>query len=157
MAYLQLEAGKRSIIMFDGICNLCDGFVNFVYNRDNDNRFVFCPLQSALGQKLLVKYDLPTEITTIVFIEEETDLVWIESSAVLRICGYLASPYHWLYGCLAVPPIIRNLVYRFIAYNRYSLFGIKDSEACGFNPGLRKRFIDYAKVVEYCSEGVKDV
>lgn len=144
-----MQEGKRSIILFDGICNLCDGFVNFVYARDKTNKFYFAPLQSDLGQTLLFEYNLPSDLSTIVYISEEEHKFYTQSSAVLRIAYYLTFPWFLLFYLIVIPWFIRDFVYNAVAKNRYRIFG-KNKGQCSYVPGLRKRFLDFTQQ-EDCS------
>jgi len=141
--------GKRSIILFDGVCNLCDGFVNFVFDRDTRGIFCFVSLQSKTGRDLLSKHNMDRELKTIVYIEETTGSAFTQSGAVLRIISYLNFPWSLGYGFVLVPSIIRNTVYSCVASNRYRWFG-KHTEACKYRPGLRKRFLEWSSEDVVC-------
>jgi predicted DCC family thiol-disulfide oxidoreductase YuxK len=69
-----MEEGTRRIVLFDGVCNLCDGFVNFVFGRDTERKIVFAPLQSATGRDLCEQYGIPTDLKTVVYIDETQGL-----------------------------------------------------------------------------------
>ncbi len=149
MSQFNLDAGKRKIILFDGVCSLCDGFVNFVQQRDVNNVFCFSRLQSPTGKTLLRKYNLPTKLKTIFYIEEDTDLVFSRSSAVFRILSYLPTPWSFFYGLTCIPPVIRDFGYETVARYRYIIFGKKDPNgACPYNPNLRKKCIDWGEECE---------
>ncbi len=130
---------QPSIILFDGVCNLCNGFVNFVIDRDPDAKFKFGALQSEEGQKLVVQYhlqDVPLESVILI----ENGKAYRESSAALRIAKGMKGLWKLFYVFMIVPPFIRNAVYRFIARNRYKWFGKR--EVCRIpEPGIMKRFI----------------
>ena len=130
---------EPSIILFDGVCNLCNGFVNFVIDRDPEGKFKFGALQSEEGQKLVHQYhlqDVPLESVILI----ENGIAYRESSAALRIAKGMKGGWKLFYAFLIVPPFIRNAVYRFIARNRYKWFGKQDT--CRIpEPGIMKRFI----------------
>jgi predicted DCC family thiol-disulfide oxidoreductase YuxK len=132
---------SERVILFDGVCNLCDGFIRFVFKNDPSGRFRFAPLQSAVGQELLARHGLIVlagDPDSVVLIDDGH--AWTRSSAALRILGGLRGPWPAFTVFLAVPIPLRDGVYRLIARNRYRLFGKKD--ACSLPPaGLRERFL----------------
>jgi len=133
--------GSRHIVMFDGVCNLCDGFVNFVFDRDGQKEFFFCPQQSRLGQEILVKWNLPRDLSTIFYIDEPQGKAYSKSAAVLSILHRLNYPWPALYYFIWIPYFVRDFVYSLIAGTRYKTFG-KHNGACPFKPGLGRRFLD---------------
>jgi len=133
--------GTRKIILVDGVCNLCNGFVNFVFALDANKEFMFAAQQSRAGQEIIKRYGLRTDLKTIYYVEEETRSTWQQSSAVLRVMSYLPAPYSALYWFMAVPWFVRDPVYKIIATNRYRLFGKHDGDVCYRRPGVQKRFL----------------
>ncbi len=118
---------ENPIILFDGICHLCNGFVAFVIQRDSKARFRFAPLQSEVGKRLLIESGVPLQANeSVVLIEAGKGSV--ESKAVLRTMKILPWPWKLMYGFIVVPRPIRDAVYRWIARNRYRWFG--KSESC---------------------------
>ena len=142
---------SRKIVLYDGVCSLCDFFINFVHAHDTQNIFSFCRLQSDTGKELLKRYRQPF-LKTVIYIEEDTEQCWSHSSAVLRIMSYLSIPWNLLYGFVIVPKFVRDFCYSVVASNRYRLFGKKDG-ACPYNPGLRKKCIDWG---ENCDEEAEE-
>ena len=128
-----------SIILFDGVCNLCNGAVQFVIRHDPNARFHFAPLQSELAQQLLAKWqhNIPT-YSSIVLIADEK--IYIKSTAVLTICGQLSGGWKMARTLLIIPRFIRDGVYNFIARNRYRWFG-KKKECMIPTPELKQRFL----------------
>lgn len=128
------------IILFDGICNLCNNSVQFVIKHDKGNNFMFATLQSTTGQSLLLQYNLPQEgFNSFVLIKDEK--VYLKSTAALNVAKNLNGPVKLLYGFIIVPAFIRNSVYNFIAKNRYKWFGKKES--CMIpTPALQSRFLN---------------
>ncbi len=128
------------IILFDGVCNLCNNSVQFVIKHDTDNKFMFAALQSPTGQALLQQYNLPQqELNSFVLIKDEK--VYLKSTAALNVEKNLNGPVKLLYGFIIVPEFIRNAVYNFIAKNRYKWFGKKES--CMIpTPALQSRFLN---------------
>lgn len=117
---------SKSIILFDGVCNLCNNAVQFVIKHDALDKFVFTALQSTTGQKLLMQYNLPLAgFDSFVLIENGK--VFLKSTAALQIAKQLSGPVKLLYGFIIVPSFIRNTVYTVVAKNRYTWFGKKDS------------------------------
>ena len=117
---------NKPIILFDGVCNLCNNAVQFVIKHDPSDKFMFAALQSETGQQLLQQYNLPTAgFDSFVFIQNEK--VFLKSTAALQVAKQLSGPIKLLYGFIIVPAFIRNTVYAFVAKNRYKWFGKKDS------------------------------
>ena len=129
----------HSIILFDGVCNLCNGAVNFVIKRDPRNVFKFTPLQEKQGVLLLKKHAVDSrKLDSIVLIENGN--VYIKSSAALRIAKKLSGLWPLFFVLLIIPSFIRDGVYDFIAKNRYKWFGKK--EQCMIpTPGFREKFL----------------
>jgi len=130
---------ERLNILFDGVCNLCSGFVVFTIKRDPHAKFKFASLQSNEGGNLQKEFGIDTEnIKTIVLVEN--DNYYIKSDAVLRIFKHLDGMWFILYYLIFIPRPIRNFVYDLVANNRYRWFGRKD--VCMLpTPELKKRFL----------------
>ncbi len=115
------------IIIFDGVCNFCDGYINFVMDHEQSQRLKFAPFQSEIGRKILRSSGInPDQISTLYFYEE--GVMYEKSTAVLRIIRYLNSPWNWAYSLVFIPRFLRDIIYSWIAKNRYKFFGMK--EAC---------------------------
>ena len=118
---------KRPIILFDGVCNLCNGGVNLALDLDPPGRLRFAALQSPAGRALLVRAGRdPNDISSIVLVEETN--AYVKSDAVLRIATYLENPLLPAAGTLGAlfPGILRDAVYDVVADNRYDILGMKD-------------------------------
>ncbi|UJF32682.1 thiol-disulfide oxidoreductase DCC family protein [Paenibacillus hexagrammi] len=127
------------VILFDGVCNLCSGAVQFILRNDPKGRFRFASLQSAYGRESLRQFGLPEDISTIVLLEQGR--AYTQSTAALRIAKRLRGVWPLTYSAILVPPAVRNIVYRWIARNRYRWFG--KSEQCMLpKPEYRNRFLD---------------
>ncbi len=128
-----------AIILFDGVCNFCNGSVNFIIEHDAANYFKFAPLQSAVAQNLLEKYKIDKAATdSVILIEDET--AYTHSTAALRIARKLDRALSWFYLFVVVPKFIRDFFYKLFAKYRYRLFG--KTEACMMpTPEMRERFI----------------
>ena len=133
------EMETAPVLLFDGVCNLCEGSVRFILKRDPRGIFRFASLQSQAGQALLKRFQLPTDdFDTMVLIEQ--DRVFTQSSAALRVAKRLTFPWPFFAIFWVVPRFLRNFFYRIIARNRYRWFGKK--EACLIpTPELRSRFL----------------
>ena len=127
------------IILFDGVCNLCNASVQFVIRHDPQARFKFAALQSATAEKLLQNCAVDrASLDSVILVEDGH--VYIESDAALRIARKLGSGWSLFAGFSIVPRPIRDAVYRFIARNRYRWFG--KQESCMMpTPDLRARFL----------------
>lgn len=131
--------GSHAVVLFDGVCNLCNASVNFLIDRDAEAVFRFAPLQSDLGQRLVADCDLDSEDTIVLV---EGGRCYTRSAAVLRVARRMDGAWPLLSVLLAVPRPLRDAVYRFVARNRYRWFGKQD--ACRLpTPDLRRRFLDY--------------
>jgi predicted DCC family thiol-disulfide oxidoreductase YuxK len=133
------KQSTHSIILFDGVCNLCNGAVNFVIKRDPGNVFKFAPLQEKQGALLLKTHAIDIQkLESIVLIENEK--VYIKSSAALRITKKLSGLWPLFFVLLIIPSFIRDGIYDIIAKNRYKWFGKK--EQCMIpTPGLKEKFL----------------
>ena len=131
--------GTHPVILFDGVCNLCNGFVQFVIQRDPEGHFQFAALQSETGRALVEEHGLdPNRIDTVVLVENGR--AHLRSDAALRIASGLGGPWPLSQAFFIVPRFIRNGVYNFIAARRYRWFGEKDQ--CMIpTPELRSRFL----------------
>ena len=113
------------IILFDGVCNFCNFWVNFIIDRDKDDIFRFAALQSEAGQKLLNKFNLKTDdFDTFILIKGET--YFTKSTAALKIAWRLNYPLKVLYYFIFIPKFLRDFIYSLIAINRYKFFGKRD-------------------------------
>lgn len=127
------------ILLFDGVCNLCNGTVQFVIKRDERKRFRFAALQSASGQALLKKLGLPAQhFNTVVLIHGNT--YFVKSTAVLRILKELGGLWKLCYALTIIPRPVRDFVYDMVAKTRYRVFG-KQDECMVPTPEVKERFI----------------
>jgi predicted DCC family thiol-disulfide oxidoreductase YuxK len=127
------------ILLFDGHCNLCNAWVQFIVKRDSAGTIRFASLQSGAGRRLLEEHKIDENyIESLVFFEEERFSV--SSTAALRTLSYLDSWQKHLIFLTVIPRSLRDLVYRFIARNRYKWFGRR--EQCMIpTTELSKRFL----------------
>lgn len=131
---------ERSIVLFDGVCHLCQAAVRFIIDRDPSGRFAFASLQSGAAARLLGRA-LPEGEAPSSIILVENGSCYAESAAALRIARRLRFPWPLLYGFIVIPPPLRNAIYRFIAARRYRWFG-KDTACMVPTPEIRSRFIE---------------
>jgi len=132
-------SSSKKIILFDGVCNLCNGAVQFIIKRDTREYFLFASLQSSYGQQQLIKHKFQQTLSTIILIEGEQALQ--KSDAILGIVKHLPGAWPLLSACKVLPRFIRDAAYDWVARNRYRFFGKKD--ACMIpTPELKARFID---------------
>lgn len=128
------------VLLFDGVCNLCNGVVQFVIRHDHKKQIRFASLQSGIGIQLQQQYGHNVgNLDTVVLIINNTMLT--ESTAILRIFRLLGFPWSLMYGCMVIPKVLRDIGYRYIAKNRYVWFG--KQESCMIpTPELRKLFLE---------------
>jgi predicted DCC family thiol-disulfide oxidoreductase YuxK len=131
---------RAAIILFDGVCNLCNGWVKFVIQRDPNGTFCFAAQQSPTGQALLEHHVRGAgELSSVILIDG--DAIYVESDAVLQILARLGPPWSWITFFRILPRRIRDACYRFIAEHRYRWFG--RTEVCQLpSADIRSRFIE---------------
>ncbi|WP_437880560.1 thiol-disulfide oxidoreductase DCC family protein [Pseudomonas sp. LRF_L74] len=116
-----VQAGDR-VVLFDGVCKLCNGWANFLIRHDRQRRFLLCSVQSPEGQAILGWLGLPTDhFETMAYLEGAR--LFVRSDAVLRIVGQLPWPWRALAALRVLPRPLRDWGYDRIALNRYRLFG----------------------------------
>jgi len=133
------KVNNNQVILFDGVCNLCSGSVQFILKRDKEKKFMFASLQSNYGQALLKQLDLPTD-TFNSFVLYEDGKIFTRSTAALKMFSQLKS-WGWVKIFWIVPKFIRDAVYNLIAKNRYKWFG-KKQECWMPTPDLKARFLE---------------
>ena len=128
----------EKIVLFDGVCNLCNASVQFIIRHNKNADLKFASLQSEFGQRQLAKFQLSTEVRTIVFIKDGR--AFLRSNAALEVCKYLDGFYPYLKILKIIPTFFRDWIYNIIAKNRYTWFGKKDQ--CWIpTPDLASRFL----------------
>lgn len=117
---------NHSIILFDGVCNFCNYWVNFIIDRDKENRFKFAALQSEKGRELLEEYSLPTnDFDSFILISNKK--VYKKSLAAFEIAkNFIGWPKIILLFSF-FPSSFTDWIYSLVANNRYKFFGKKDS------------------------------
>lgn len=131
----------KQLILFDGVCNLCNNTAQYIIKHDKNNVFMFAPLQGEAGKKIIDNYNIDTSKTDSIILYNEKNGIVYKSTAALKIASKLTFPIKLLSVFLFIPPFIRNWVYDFIAKNRYRWFGKKD--ACMIpTDNLKSKFIN---------------
>jgi predicted DCC family thiol-disulfide oxidoreductase YuxK len=134
-----MESGKK-IILFDGVCNLCNGFIQFVIKRDTNDLFRYASLQSELAQKLISERGIDTKIIDSVILIDPNIAYYIKSDAALQI-GKNLKGYRTLSNvCNLIPSGLRNIVYDLIAKYRYRWYGKRD-KCMVPTPELKAKFL----------------
>lgn len=130
----------EKIVLFDGVCNLCNSSVQFIIKHDMKGQFLFGSLQGNYGQETLRKLNMPTnEFNSFMLLEDGK--LYTKSAGALRMLKHLGGAWSLLYAFIIVPKFIRDGVYNWVAKNRYKWFGKK--EACWVpTPELKARFLD---------------
>ncbi|MDG5473431.1 DCC1-like thiol-disulfide oxidoreductase family protein [Jeotgalibacillus sp. ET6] len=113
-----------AIVLFDGDCHVCNWSIQFIMKRDPSGKFKFASLQGDIGRKLTKTYRSDPMIDSVLLVEN--DQMWSKSTAALRICRELEGPVRYLSLGLMIPRPLRDLVYDFIARNRFHWFGRKE-------------------------------
>ncbi|MBV8371372.1 MAG: DUF393 domain-containing protein [Candidatus Eremiobacteraeota bacterium] len=138
----------RAVVLFDGVCNLCNGAVRFIAANDPAGRFAFLSLQSPRARALLGERPStgwgeadPAEPDSVVLLQD--GVLYERSDAILHVALGLRAPWPLAFAAILVPRAWRDAAYRWIARNRYRWFG--RTEACQIPaPELRARFLDEA-------------
>ena len=131
----------KKLILFDGVCNLCNKSIQFVIKHDKKDQFRFTALQSKTGMALTEEFQIDTSKTDSVILYTPNKGLDYKSTAALKIAYHLGFPQNLWTVFFIIPPFIRNRVYDFIARNRYKWFGKQD--ACMIpTPELKAKFLD---------------
>ena len=115
----------NNVVLFDGVCNLCNKSVDFLVRNEKGNSLYFASLQSDVGKKLIKKSDLTQVPDSILFYQDGE--VYVRSQAILKITKFLQLPYRFGNVFYIVPKVVRDGIYKLIARNRYRWFGKKET------------------------------
>ena len=128
------------VILFDGVCNLCNSSVNWIIDHDKQNQFKFASLQSVYGQNTVKQLGLQDNyMNTVVF--EDNGKAYLRSDAALQILKQLGGVYSLAVVFYIVPSFVRDFFYKIVANNRYKWFGKKES--CRITtPELKSKFLE---------------
>lgn len=131
---------RAPLILFDGVCNLCNAWVRFVIRRDSAGVFRFAAQQSPIAQLIIKEQGRGVgPLSSIILVEDEA--IYTESDAVLQILAQLSAPWSWTAALRIIPRSMRDACYRFIVRHRYEWFG--RTEACQApSAEIRSRFLD---------------
>ena len=118
--------GDHAVILFDGVCNMCNANVKYIIDHDPADYFRFASLQSETGMQLAAEHGIDaSELSSMVLIE--AGKAYMRSTAALRVCRRLKGPVRLLWPFILLPAILRDPIYRFIANRRYKWFGKQDA------------------------------
>jgi predicted DCC family thiol-disulfide oxidoreductase YuxK len=135
-------SGEPPVVLFDGVCNVCNRAVNFIIDRDPEGTFRFASLQSEAGRTMLQGFGRTTpegDPETIVVVDRSR--LYEQSGAMLRIARHMRGAWPLLTGLLVVPRPLRDALYRWAAARRYKWFG--KSDTCRVpTQELRARFLE---------------
>lgn len=137
MAY----SAERPILFFDGMCNLCNGAVQFIVKHDRQQRFLFASLQSPPGKQAILKTGLHFSDTSGSLILFYKGRYYTRSAAALHTARLLGGVWQLLYAGIILPRALRDAVYKFVASRRYRWFG-RRSECMIPSPALKARFVE---------------
>jgi len=114
------------VILFDGVCNLCNSSVQKIIAADPKRKFRFASLQGDFGQRILKQFQLPpNELNSFILLEDNQ--IFTKSTGALKVAKHLSGAWPLLYAFIIIPAFIRDGVYQIIANNRYKWFGKKES------------------------------
>ncbi len=134
-----MDYTNENILLFDGVCNLCNGMVNFIIRRDVKGKFKFASLQSEVGRSWMEKFGLSgKEFESFVLIKK--DKYYLKSTAALKTLRELGGVWKIFYVFILIPRPLRDFLYDMIAKSRYKIFGKRDT--CMIpTPELEARFL----------------
>lgn len=136
---IPLEKNKQ-LILFDGVCNLCDASVQYIIRQDKNDVFRYAALQSNIGLEIIKKFNIDTSKTDSILLYSEEHGISEKSTAALKIASKLGFPHNLMSIFLVVPAVVRNWVYDYIAKNRYKWYGKKE-ECMIPTPELKSKFL----------------
>jgi predicted DCC family thiol-disulfide oxidoreductase YuxK len=137
--YFSMDEPAKNIVLFDGVCNLCNGLVRFIIKRDRNRKFKFASLQSEIGQQRLQRFGLAkNEFES--FVLTRGDRYYLKSTAALKMLREVGSIWKVFYVFIILPRPVRDFIYDLIAKSRYKIFGKRD--VCMVpTPELKERFL----------------
>ncbi|KGA97470.1 hypothetical protein AJ85_13800 [Alkalihalobacillus alcalophilus ATCC 27647 = CGMCC 1.3604] len=134
-----MEIDQEAIILFDGVCNVCNKTIDFLLKHDKQQHFKFASIQSKIGQQLIQEYRIDPTVDSVIVIEQNK--AHLHSDAVLKIIPKLSWYWQWLRLFKVVPRRWRDRFYFWFAKNRYRFFGTKST--CRLpTKEERKRFLE---------------
>lgn len=139
MELVNLPKDKK-IILFDGVCNLCDSTVQYLIKRDNKDVFRFVALQSSLGKEIIDYIGIDTFKTDSIILYEPGKAYYYKAEAAIKIAAQLGGIYHLMKIFSILPKSFNNAVYDYVAKNRYKWYGKKD-ECMMPTPEMKAKFL----------------
>lgn len=137
---MEISSNTNPVILFDGVCNLCNSSVQFVIKHDPKKQFRFASIQGDYGQKILEQFHLPpNSLNSFILLKDHQ--IYTHSTGALMVARQLSGAWPLLYAFIIIPAFIRNAVYQFIAKNRYKWFGKKESCVIP-SPALKSLFYE---------------
>jgi predicted DCC family thiol-disulfide oxidoreductase YuxK len=134
-----LETREPILILFDGVCNLCNGLVRFIIKRDPSGKFKFASLQSDFGRSQLLRFGFrPDLLYSLIVIDNGTAMD--RSDAAFHIAERIGSPWKYFSVFKILPKVVRDAIYSMVAGSRYKVFGKRDSCVIP-GPDLKDRFV----------------
>ncbi|MBT8304973.1 MAG: DUF393 domain-containing protein [Bacteroidia bacterium] len=130
----------KKLVLFDGVCNLCNASILYIIKHDKKDMFRFAPLQSEVGKSVIEKHEIDSAKMDSIILYSQEKGISHKSSAALRIAKDLGFPRNLMGVFFIVPTFIRNWVYDYIAKNRYKWYGKKD-ECMIPTPDLQEKFM----------------
>jgi predicted DCC family thiol-disulfide oxidoreductase YuxK len=118
---------NKKLILFDGVCNLCNASVNYIIKHDKKDVFRFAAIQSDVGQQLIIEHHIDISKTDSILLLSTEKRFSDKSTAALKIASKLGFPINMLIIFIIIPPFIRNWVYDYIAKNRYKWYGKRET------------------------------
>jgi predicted DCC family thiol-disulfide oxidoreductase YuxK len=114
------------VVLYDGVCGLCNRAMQWLLDRDSDRALYFAPLQGATAAALRARHpEIPVDLDTVVYIED--DRVYLRTRAFVHAMRHLRRPWRWLHALRWLPAWPSDIVYRLVARVRYRVFGVQDS------------------------------
>lgn len=131
----------KKLILFDGVCNLCNTSIQYVIKHDKKDLFLFTALQSTVGKEIIKAYEIDQSKTDSILLYSKENGVYSKSTAALKISKHLGFPINLMQVFYIVPSFIRNRVYNYIAKNRYKWYG-KQEHCIMPTPEIKAKFLD---------------
>jgi predicted DCC family thiol-disulfide oxidoreductase YuxK len=131
----------RAVVLFDGECNLCNGSVNFLIDRDAKGKLLFASQQSPVGEKFMRHHGIVTNLDTLAMVHQGR--VYLHSTAVIRTIAHMGGVWRPVLAFLLVPAVFRDFCYARVAGNRYRFFGRKAESCRVFTPDTKRRFLQF--------------
>ena len=134
-----------SIIIFDGVCNFCNGAINFIIKYDAEKKFTFTPMQTELAKSLMEKHEITNVgVDTFLLIKNNECYIW--TNAAFEISKDLSGYWHLSNILKIIPRPVRDFFYRMFARNRYKLFG-KQNVCMSPTADIEDRFVGLEKAL----------